>query len=325
MNESASIALKGVRDFDARQTFECGQAFRWNRACDAGYTGVAFGRAVRLSFASPAATPGEGIVTIQTRGRAISVSADSGNGDENGGGDGPLWESYLDLNRDYGAIKRVLTAKDAVMARAVAHGAGIRILRQEPWEALISFIVSQNNHIPRIKRCIERLCENFGERIDCADGAEAFAFPSVAALAALSSEDLAPCGLGYRARYLVETARRVAENGGAAWLDGLRAAPLAEAEAALLSLCGVGAKVASCVLLFGLGRTEGFPVDVWMARAARTLYGIGAKDAAADAATRFGPYAGFAQQYLFHYMRTQKSAHDFPRNRNLPENIYTRE
>jgi N-glycosylase/DNA lyase len=298
MNGDTAIVFRDVRDFDARQTFECGQAFRWNRARDGGYAGVAFGRAVRVSFSSSAATQGSGEVTVSPRGRAVSVLEDAG--------DGSLWENYLDLKRDYGEIKRVLAAKDEALARAVAYGAGIRILRQEPWEALISFIVSQNNHIPRIKGCIERLCENFGERIDCADGDEAFAFPGVAVLAGLSAEDLASCGLGYRARYVAETARRVAENGGEAWLDGLCGAPFAEAEASLLSLCGVGAKVAACVLLFGLGRTEGFPVDVWMARAARELYGVDAKDAAADAATRFGHYAGFAQQYLFYYMRNSK-------------------
>jgi N-glycosylase/DNA lyase len=293
----ATIVFKAVRDFDARQTFECGQAFRWNRAEDGAFTGVAFGRAVRVSFVPRAATPAEGDIVIRTRGRAASVSEGAEDRDR------ALWESYLDLKRDYGAIKRALAARDEAMARAVARGAGIRILRQEPWESLVSFILSQNNHIPRIKGCVERLCENFGERIDCADGGTAFAFPDIAALAALSAEDLAPCGLGYRAKYVVKTARRVMENGGAPWLDELRDAPLAEAEASLLSLCGVGAKVAACVLLFGLGRTEGFPVDVWTARAARAFYGVDAKDAAADAAARFGPYAGFAQQYLFHYMR----------------------
>jgi N-glycosylase/DNA lyase len=258
---------------------------------------VAFGRAARISFAPRVAAQETGDLLIETRGRAVSASADAESEDR------LFWESYLDLKRDYGKIKRVLTARDEAMARAVAHGAGIRILRQEPWEALVSFILSQNNHIPRIKGCIERLCENFGERIDCADGDTHFAFPDVAALAALSAEDLSPCGLGYRAKYVSKTARLVAEAGGAAWLEALRDAPLAEAEASLLSLCGVGVKVAACVLLFGLGRTEGFPVDVWMARAAQELYGVDAKDAAVDAAARFGPYAGFAQQYLFYYMR----------------------
>ncbi|MDR2771186.1 MAG: hypothetical protein LBB57_04015 [Clostridiales Family XIII bacterium] len=291
MSGGERIVFRDVRDFSARQTFECGQAFRWKRAQDGGYTGAAGGRAADIAFAPAPGTPCAGEIVIRPLGGA-------------GEDDRSFWANYLDLGRDYGAVKRALGADDAVMARAVAQGAGIRILRQEPWETLISFILSQNNHIPRIKACVERLCKHFGAPIGGVGGAF-FAFPGIDALAALSAADLAPCGLGYRAKYVIETARCVSAAGGAAWLEGLRDVPFAEAERALLSLCGVGPKVAACVLLFGLGRTEGFPVDVWVARAMRELYGVERKDAAAYAAAHFGDHAGIAQQYLFYYMQNR--------------------
>jgi N-glycosylase/DNA lyase len=209
----------------------------------------------------------------------------------------------LDLKRDYGEINRRLSANDKAMADAIACGKGIRILSQDAWEALISFIISQNNHIKRIQGCIERLCENFGDRIGEANGVGLFDFPGAEKLASLSEADLAPCGLGYRDRYLCMTARQVMDGGGTAWLESLRGKPPAEAKTALLTLCGVGEKVASCALLFGLGHMGGFPVDVWIKRAVRELYGVDIKDAADYAAARFGPYAGIAQQYLFFYMR----------------------
>jgi N-glycosylase/DNA lyase len=296
MSGDEKIVFKGVRDFDIRQIFVCGQAFRWNLECDGSYTGVAGGRAANIAFTPADGDRYAGDLAIRPLGRVLPMSADAS------ADDGSFWETYLDLKRDYGKIKRALTANDAAMTRAVAHGAGIRILCQEPWETLISFILSQNNNISRIKGCVERLCACCGARIDCADGNVRFAFPSIDALAACVTEDLAPCRLGYRAKYAVRTARQVAEAGGAAWLAGLRGATIAEAEKALRSLCGVGPKVAACVLLFGLGRMESFPVDVWMARAMRAFYGVGEKDAAAYAAERFGSYAGIAQQYLFHYM-----------------------
>ncbi|MDR2296197.1 MAG: hypothetical protein LBD95_05310 [Clostridiales Family XIII bacterium] len=295
MNDGARIVFKGVRDFDPLQTFACGQAFRWDRERDGSHTGVAGDRAANIAFTPAPGGRCAGDIAIRPLGRAPAADAAA---------DERFWADYLDLGRDYGAVKRALIADDPVMARAVAHGAGIRILRQAPWEALISFILSQNNNIARIRGCVKRLCAGFGARAGCGSGGEAlFAFPRVDILAACTEADLAPCGLGYRARYVALAARRVAEAGGDAWLAGLRGAPLAEARAALLSLCGVGPKVADCVLLFGLGRTEVFPVDVWTARAMRALYGAEKRDAAAGAAARFGPCAGIAQQYLFYYMR----------------------
>jgi N-glycosylase/DNA lyase len=297
MSDNTEIVFKNVRDFSLERIFECGQAFRWKRGDDGGYTGVAGGRAASVTFEPSLRDPYAGELTVIGRGRALRAPSGAEAGDR------AFWENYFDLKRDYGEINRVLSANDETMARAIACGEGIRILNQDAWETLISFIISQNNNIPRIKGCIERLCKGLGERIERADGEVFFDFPDAPALASLSEEDLAPCGLGYRARYLCVTARQITEAGGRPWLDGLRGAAFPEAKTSLLSLCGVGEKVASCILLFGLGQSEGFPVDVWMRRALSELYGIDEKDAANRAAARFGPYAGIAQQYIFYYVR----------------------
>jgi N-glycosylase/DNA lyase len=298
MNEKASIIFENVRDFSVGKIFECGQAFRWKSANDGSYTGVAGGRAANIAFSPSPESPYAGRLTI----RELASRAPSA-----GDADRAFWENYFDLKRDYGEINRILTENDETMARAADCGAGIRILKQDAWETLISFIISQSNNIKRIQGCVRRLCERFGEGIESADGSIFYDFPSISKMASLSEEDLAPCRLGYRARYLCESSRRVAESGGEAWLGALRAKTAAEATAELKKLCGVGAKVASCVLLFGLDISEGFPMDVWMKRALRELYGVDAKEAAAYAAEKFGPYAGIAQQYLFYYMRGMSS------------------
>jgi N-glycosylase/DNA lyase len=294
-----TIVFENVHDFSIGKIFECGQAFRWNRENDGSYTGVAGGRAANAAFSPLSKGDCAGRLTIRELAFRASSLPETGGPDRARA----FWENYFDLKRDYGEINRILAENDETMARAIDCGAGIRILKQNAWEALISFIISQNNNIPRIKGCVERLCKHFGTRLEDAGGPAFFDFPSISVLASLSEEDLAPCGLGYRARYICATARRVAESGGEAWLNALRAVSSAEARASLTSLCGVGEKVASCVLLFGLDLSEGFPMDVWMKRALLEFYGTDAKEAAGCAAARFGPHAGIAQQYLFHYMR----------------------
>jgi N-glycosylase/DNA lyase len=290
------IVFDDVRDFDIGRIFECGQAFRWNRDGYGGYTGVAGGRAGHAAFAPSPDDPRAGKLTIRILGAARDAGPD---------GERAFWANYFDLGRDYGEINRALTANDETMARVIAYGEGIRVLNQDAAETLVSFIISQNNNIPRIKGCVERLCANFGEPIEGADGAVFHCFPSLEKLSSLSEDELAPCGLGYRARYIRGAARQVMDAGGEAWLEGLRRAAPAKAKLSLLKLLGVGEKVASCVLLFGLGMTEGFPVDVWMARAVREFYGVGEKEAAEYAAARFGDHAGIAQQYLYYYIKGQ--------------------
>lgn len=264
---SETLALQGVRDLDLAQTFDCGQCFRWEQQPDGSFTGVVFGvsAAVRLC---------DGILYIETENKP----------------DEALWRSYFDLDRDYAAVRGKLSALHPVLAQAASYAAGIRILRQEPFEALCTFIISQNNNIKRIKGIVKRLCVCFGKRLP--DGAHAFPTPGV--MAALTPEDLAPLRAGFRARYLCDAAKKVA--GGEVDFSVCRTAAYEAARAELMKITGVGVKVADCTLLFGLHRTEAFPVDVWMKRAMERLFpDLQPSD--------FGDCAGIAQQYIFHFSR----------------------
>jgi N-glycosylase/DNA lyase len=212
------------------------------------------------------------------------------------------WKNYFDLGRDYAAIKRRLSESSPTMKEAVSFGSGIRILRQEPFETLISFIISQNNHIPRIRACIETLCREFGEEITPG----VFAFPTVDALAALSEADLGICRLGYRAPYIEKVAARIAEDGGAGLARAAKSGT-DEAEKYLTSLHGVGPKVAHCIMLYGMGKLDVFPVDTWMKKVMSRLAGVDEKDAKAMhayAKKAYGEYCGIAQQYLFYFARS---------------------
>ncbi|MCL1809096.1 MAG: 8-oxoguanine DNA glycosylase [Clostridiales bacterium] len=281
-----------VKDFNLEHIFDCGQCFRWERQADGSYTGLASGtQPVNISFSPRENDEYSGEIAIS-----------------NAGGSDPegFWSSYLDLKRDYGGIKAELSANDPVMAKAVEFGQGIRILQQDKWETLISFIISQNNNIKRIKGCISALCENFGKPAGEHMGREFFEFPEAAALAALSEEDLAPCRLGYRAKYIVETAKAVSKDN-CEKLYSLGGSSGEEAFGYLTGLSGVGPKVARCIMLFSMGNHGSFPVDVWVRQAMSSLYGIdkGSAKAMTEYAEReFGAYGGVAQQYLFYYMKS---------------------
>jgi N-glycosylase/DNA lyase len=249
--------------------------------------------------------------------KAAPADARSGNAAAYDGGAGTLrienasgedfeavWRDYLDLGLDYGAVKRGLAAKDPVIADAIRAGEGIRILKQDEWETLVSFIISQNNNIPRIKKCVESLCDLMGEPVGELRGRRFSSLPGWERLAEASEADLAPCRLGYRAKYLIETARSVAEDG-ARKLYAAKDAELGEAREYLLSLCGVGPKVANCILLFSMRKHESFPIDVWVRRVMSALYGMPENDMKAMAAfaeAHFGEWGGIAQQYLFRYV-----------------------
>lgn len=254
-------------DFDLDAIFSCGQCFRWERQDDGSWRGVVRGRVLRVRRQGArlwldGAAPGEAR---------------------------RLWRPYFDLNRDYGAVKAFL-ARDPVLAEAVRFAPGIRILRQEPWEALCSFIVSQNNNIPRIRGLIARLCARYGEPLGSGD----FAFPSPRRLAEAPAAELRGLGFGYRAEYVADAARAVAS--GRVRLGALSRLPLEEARARLRGIRGVGPKVAECALLFGCGRLDCFPRDVWIGRVLDSFYPGGFP-------AELRPLGGIAQQYLFHYAR----------------------
>ena len=258
--------------FSPPNTFLSGQCFRWDEQPDGSFFGVVSGK----------------VLNVLRREEQLIVS-----------GLAPQeftalgFPQYFDLERDYDAIARELAALSPVMRQACALVPGVRILRQDPWETLCSFIISQNNNIPRIKGIIARLCALFGT--PCGEGY--FSFPGPQTLAAQTPETLAPLRSGFRAKYLLDAAQRV--SSGELSLSALAEAPLPEARRMLQTVNGVGPKVAECVLLYGCGRLEAFPVDVWIGRAMAQLF-------PGKTPVFFGPYAGIAQQYLFCYCRAIK-------------------
>ncbi len=270
--EPAGIRLKGAgRQFALSETLDCGQAFRWRQREDGCWEGVAGGR----------------YLCLESQGEDIFLQAVPE-------ADLPFWRQYFDLERDYEELA-VLFRKNPHLCRALASCPGIRVLRQEPWEALCTFILSANNNIPRIKGIVERLCQGWGEAVP---GTGLPAFPKPEALAPLGEEDLAPLRAGWRSAYLLDAARQVA--GGRLDLEETASLPTQEAEARLLEVKGVGKKVAQCVLLFGFGRVECIPMDVWMKRVMAELYPRGFPG-------YLRPYGGIAQQVLFHYYRQGRS------------------
>lgn len=260
--------LASADELDLVKTFECGQCFRWNADEGGVYTGVVRGYAARVW------TEGEDIFI-----RSAAPEA--------------LWREYFDLGRDYAAISRSFSGGE-YLENCVRFGQGIRILRQEPWEALCSFIISQCNNIKRIKGIVERLCETFGEVTEL-DDEKFYTFPDAARLAECTESQLAPLRCGYRAAYILTAARAVAS--GELKPDELIDADYKEAKRALLALNGVGEKVANCVVLFGLYHMEAFPIDVWIRRALREHFPPDFDPAC------LGEYAGLAQQCIFYYAR----------------------
>ena len=261
------IVFHGITDLDLAQTLDCGQCFRWGKNPDGSFSGVACGQCV----------------TVSMDGSDLTVDG----ADE---GDRERWQRYFDLGADYAQMRQTLSALHPVLKEAAEYAGGIRILRQEPYEALCTFIISQNNNIARIKGIVQRLCECCGERLP--DGS--FAFPTAEVMSRLSADDLAPLRAGFRTRYLLDAARRV--SAGEVDLAFCETAPYEAARAELMKITGVGVKVADCTLLFGMHRTEAFPLDVWMKRAMANLFPEIAPSA-------FGDCAGVAQQYIFHYSR----------------------
>lgn len=278
---------ENIRDFNLDHIFDCGQCFRWERQPDGSYTGIARGKIVNMRYERKDFDKEFAGKAKAAAGRLIIDNCTEEDFQK-------IWRPYLDLDRDYGKIKERLSRGDPVMERAVKHGDGIRILRQELWETILSFIISQNNHIPRIKGCIEKLAALFGQPAGTYEGRAWYSLPGPEALASLSEADLAEVRLGYRSKYILGTAQAVVRDG------------LPQNAQQLAALPGVGPKVAACILLFGMGKYDAFPVDVWMARVMHQIYGLDQKDRRAMeayAAAHFGQLGGFAQQYLFYYIR----------------------
>ena len=293
MKEYKAI-FKNINCFDLTQTFTCGQCFRWYENKDLSYTGVIKG----------------GVLNVAKNGSDVIAT---GLFDETLGQKGfeEVVRNYLDLNRDYKEIQNELSNGDKSLKEAISYGEGIRILNQDPWEMLISFITSACNNIPRISKTIENISKMFGKRVilpqepqnECLRG-EFYLFPSPEELKKATMDELRACNLGFRDKYVYEATRSVLE--GKLNLDGLQKLEYGKAKAELLELNGVGSKVADCILLFSCGKTEAFPVDTWIKKIMNELY-IESKDVKKIeqfAHQKFGNYGGIAQQYLFYYKRS---------------------
>lgn len=263
------LFVTGSSRFSARQTFTCGQCFRWTEQPDGSYLGIVRGLPARVS----------------DQDGALVLSSDEQQFSQ-------LWRDYFDCDTDYAAICDSF-AVDAFTAAAADFGRGIRILRQEPWEALCTFILSQCNNIPRITGIVDRLCTLLGEPISF-EQQTLYAFPNPEQLARCTPEDLAPLRAGYRTPYLIAAAQAVCS--GTVDFSALSRMDTDAARREIMHLRGVGRKVADCFLLFGLHKLDAFPVDTWMKKAAAYYSGD---------MKQFinSPYAGVYQQYFFFYTR----------------------
>lgn len=250
------------KNFSLDDTLDCGQAFRWKKipsdfACT--YTGKFLNTPLTVSETGA----GEFIFHDTTEADFLNI-----------------WYNYFDFGTDYGELKRIFS-EDETLKKACSFAGGIRLLRQDSWECLISFIISQNNNIPRIKGIIERLCQHYGGT-----------FPTAEMLSGETPETLDYLRSGFRAKYICDAVQKVSSD--EVNLKEISSMPLDTARAELRKIKGVGAKVSECVLLFGMHRTEAFPVDVWIKRVLEEYYPGGFPDF---------QHKGIAQQYLFHYVR----------------------
>ncbi len=263
-------------DFDLDRIADSGQCFRWERLPDGSY---------RILHGDSC------LYAERLDDRRFSFSCGDSEFDA-------VWRDYFDLSENYSAIRgRVVPETDRFLWTASQQERGIRILRQSPWETLITFIISQNRNIPAIRRSVEFLCERCGDLKTDRRGRTYHAFPSPAAIAALGEADLKACRLGYRCRYVHAAAEAV--DGGTLDLGGLRNASEEAALQELMKLPGVGLKVASCVSLFGLHHLDAFPRDVWIKRILSNMYPEGYPF------ERYSPYNGVFQQYMFAFYRNR--------------------
>ena len=277
-----TIEIK-CENFEPKDVFECGQCFRWNREDDGSYTGVFH----------------KNVLNVKKQDEKIVFT---------GNCDLQEIKDYFDLSRDYKSIIDKLEVVDDNLKNSISYGKGIRILNQDLWETIISFIISANNNIPRIKGIIERISKAYGEKIEF-DGREYYAFPSPKELSKASVEDLRNLGLGFRDERVFETTRKIAS--GEFDLNMLYNISTNKAREKLLELAGVGPKVADCILLFSdLKRFDVFPIDVWVRRVMNELYihnhdenKVSKKEIKKLADEKFGALQGIAQQYLFYWKR----------------------
>ena len=270
LKENENIVIKGVECFNIGLSLDCGQAFRWRKDAENNWCGIVKNKYLKLKQINDTT-----VVFYNTTEEDFN----------------DVWLEYFDLSRDYKAILNNYNETNLISACEKYNG--IRILKQNEWEAICSFIISQNNNIPRIKGIIERLCESFGEKID-----GGYTFPSAETLANKTLEELSCLRAGFRAKYILDAACKI--SSGEVDIEKIKQMPFDDAKAELLKIKGVGEKVAQCSLLYGFGRIEAFPQDVWVKRIVSELYPDGLPECIKGT-------EGIAQQYLFHWRRNLNS------------------
>ncbi len=269
--ENKNIILKNQECLNIALSLDCGQAFRWRKNEDDIWSGVVKNKYLKLKQIN-----NNEIIFYDTTEEDFNL----------------IWKEYFDLDRNYNLILKSYNEQNLVTACEKYNG--IRILKQDEWEAICSFIISQNNNIPRIKGIIERLCENFGER-----AGESYSFPDAETLADKTVEDLSVLRAGFRAKYILDAANKIATK--EVDIEKIKKMDFEEAKQELLKIKGVGEKVAQCSLLYGFGRIEAFPQDVWVKRIVSELYPDGLPECIKGT-------EGIAQQYLFHWRRNLDEA-----------------
>lgn len=296
--------LEEVKNFDIKQILECGQCFRWDKISDTEYIVVAFGR----------------VIEISQKGNEVTIHNTNEEDFNN------IWLHYFDLETNYDEIKDNLS-KDEILRKSIEYGYGIRILNQDPFEMLISFIISARNSIPSIKKTVKRICEKWGDKITYKDN-EYYTFPKPEQIASATLEEIQETGASFRSKYIVDTVKKVNEALETKKdyeankdkhderpevldydLEYIKDLNDDECHIALQKFMGVGAKVADCIMLFSMKKKSAFPVDVWVKRAMIHFYvapDVSLNKMRVFARDKFGKYSGMAQQYLFYYARENK-------------------
>lgn len=289
------VIIKEVKNFELPHIFDCGQCFRWERQENGNYIGVAFQR----------------VIEVEKRGNDVYLY--NANKDDFNN----IWLEFFDLNRDYSDIKNELS-NDEILKKSVEFGHGIRLLKQDPFEIVISFIISANNRIPMIRRAINTISSKWGKTLSY-NGKTYYAFPTLEDLSKLSLEEIEACGVGFRAKYIHDTISKICKfkeeakvckmlsEGEINWdLIYIKSLSDDECHKALQNFSGIGPKVADCIMLFSMEKYSAFPVDVWVKRAMQHFYlapDVSLKKMRDFARDKFGDLSGFAQQYLFYYAR----------------------
>ena len=283
------LKIKNQDSFDLVHIFECGQCFRWNKISEDTYIGVVADR----------------VIKVISKENEIIFNASSDENLEN------FIEDYFDLKTNYNDIKKQLSNIDEYLKISTNFGSGIRILKQDLWECIISFIISANNNIPRIKKIIDRISEKYGNKIVFEDK-EYYTFPTPEQLSKATIQDLRDLGLGFRDKRIYKTTQMILNK--EVDIDKLKEINDSNyIKEELLKLDGVGEKVADCIMLFSLRRFDVFPIDVWVRRVMNDLYihyedeeKVSKKELQKLAKEKFGEIPGLAQQYLFYWRRENK-------------------